>query len=70
MIEGDSNSLQPFTKKSNSNNKPIVRLKINYIKNTRVTSKEENDYVLARLVSLFAQVGIAEFKQSNNELKI
>lgn len=44
----------------------VKELKINYIKNNRITSKEENDYVLARLVSLFAQIGIAELKQSNN----
>ena len=43
----------------------VKELKINYIKNDRVTSKEENDYMLAKLVSLFAQIGIEELKQSN-----
>jgi len=44
----------------------IKELKINYIKNERETSKEEDDYMLAKFVSLFAQIGIEEFKQSNN----
>lgn len=43
----------------------VKELKINYVKNERTTSKEENDYILAKFVSLFAQIGIEEFKQSN-----
>lgn len=53
---------KPKKKKKNSN---TIEIKINYIKNNRETSEEENNYILARFVSLFAQIGIAEMKLCN-----
>jgi hypothetical protein len=59
MTDDSSKSNEFFNKKK------TIEIKINYIKNDRETSEEENNYTLAKLVSLFAQIGIAEMKQCN-----